>query len=794
MLLATGRNLFVHRINLIPGWELQLICTFTYHVHILLTRYARALVARVDHESDETNFSVHIQNATAMMIPDVLNLLQEDPHSTGPHHDSFDKRLLEPLAFSVEVAQSSVNSNEYTCTAEVDPIVLRTSISDLLLLRQLSSALCLPEKERVVTDGFGRKFRTTKVLFHSEKLGIALRRNDSKIIVENLNECRNDDLQQGDCIYAINGEVVFDDPEVNISTVVDRLQSRKRPISITFCRMIADDIRTDPIIQNFGLKGDLLLTGFSIVIAETDMPLFCFRSVRSTAKFSRDLLPDGEILKCEISSCLGLEYYNLRIWKWEPLLAPCNLFVSLSHHFDKLRGKDIVIETGDRGNSLDFTSSDAFFETLQRAYKRLNREAQINQSQFFHDVMDVEQTLSKLADSLAVKQDNGSQRYFIFRNRSGISLAFARSIHTGRKEEFNRKNDLCAIGGYLGMGAYDSSEVSIVGSGEDLPFSLNVEVGAASGDSPSSCLGLTVAVQEINGISSQPFENLQLVRTNEAVLALNTIDHNGREIQNEWVTWSVDHLDEKCIVTMGTSLRVTSLIHERLEIGVLCGSLEAVPSQHIRRLANISLGDSYDLPLWLPLRKIEWHCYIRLNENAPFNLLFSVSKGRKVTLRCSSDGKIACKGASSSSPSDWVAVYRQDVDGVCSIVVDSSISIRNLLPVPIDWQVRDNHSAAFDGSSERSSTLATGCFADVLCRQSESMLLRLRPESKDLQWSDWTPLRLSPPRHPEVQSSTSIDDSDYKLLVHDYLKTLTIGARVCRKENGMDVVLYCDLW
>lgn len=753
-------------------------------------------MARVDQAYDESHersrsFSVNIQNAIASMIPDTSTLLRISTHSKNPRGDARDKPLIEKLAFSVELTQNTKNCNAYECIADVDPIVLRTSVSDFVLLRELSTTMLMTE--RVIHDGSGKPFRTLTVAFHSEKLGIALRRQGFKVVVDSLNDCSALKVRQGDCIYAINGEVVFDHPNENMAKIVDRLQSTKRPISITFCRPTTEEISPDRPVQGVDIRGEISVAGISLIMTETDIPLFCFQAKGSTVQFSRDLQSAREIVNCDCSSSLSLDYYNLRVWNWEPFFSPCELFLSISRHSDPVSGEDIAIEIGDRTCSLDFTSTDAFFETLKRATQRLYREPQITHNQVFHDAGEVEHKITQLANSLADQQTRGSQRHFVFRNRTGISLAFARS--TQYKGTVNQNNELCAVGGYLGLSSYSPAEVSIVGSGEDLPFSLILQEESSTGrtDPASSCLGVTVALQEINGVSSQPFENLPLIRSNEVVLPLGIPHDDGQEVKNDWVTWSVDHVEDKCVVSMGTSLRVTSLIHDRVEIGVYCGSLDRCILRDVRRLATISLDGSYDLPLWLPLRKIQWHCFFRLNEGAPFNLLFSVSNSGKVSLRSSADGKVECKSSSASSPSCWLAIYRQDLNGICSIVLDSSISIRNLLPVPIDWQVKENQSSVIDGSVERCQTLHTGCFADVLCRQSETMFLRFRPKSKDIQWSDWTSVSSSR-RTGSKNATPSVDEDDYKLTVHDYLKSLTIGVRVCKKNNGVDVVLYSDLW
>jgi hypothetical protein len=430
----------------------------------------RGFVACLDHDRNEFGdlcrlLSIDMQDVSASLLSDVPLELQE----LGSANERTNQSLFNPFGSSVELSHNIV-TNKYVCRVQVDPIKLRTSLSDIVAIHQFARLAALLKENLTVLDHSGRKYLTYRVVFHSEKLGLGLRLQQSKVVVENLNGYPKNDIKQGDYIYALNENIVFEKPDETIASIVDRLNLMKRPIIVTFCRhLIEGKERKTSVVSLTDIQADLVLTGASLVVMESDMPLIGCHLTRSNFHGSMDILETGQHACFDASATLALDYYNLRVWRWEPWLEPCHFFCAASYHHG-----DLAIEIGDRGGSFDFVFSDAWFEAMYRGTQQLDSNVNLFDTQFFDFGGDEEQKLEQFAKSFAEKQTKGSVRQFIFRNRSGISLAFARSL---RIQDMCRRpqSDLCAVGGYLGMGIYDSSEVSIVRSGEDLPFSLQLE-------------------------------------------------------------------------------------------------------------------------------------------------------------------------------------------------------------------------------------------------------------------------------------------------------------------------------
>jgi hypothetical protein len=85
----------------------------------------------------------------------------------------------------------------------------------------------------------------------------------------------------------------------------------------------------------------------------------------------------------------------------------------------------------------------------------------------------------------------------------------------------------------------------------------------------------------------------------------------------------------------------------------------------------------------------------------------------------------------------------RQVFGVVNLVVDSCLALRNMLPIPICWQIADTAMNVIDESSLKSSADATshldsGSRVEVFACDliANDVLVRLRP-TVDMEWSEW---------------------------------------------------------
>lgn len=154
-----------------------------------------------------------------------------------------------------------------------------------------------------------------------------------------------------------------------------------------------------------------------------------------------------------------------------------------------------------------------------------------------------------------------------------------------------------------------------------------------------------------------------------------------------------------------------------------------------------------------------------------------------------------------------MAVSKVDDRGIETINIDCSISMRNLLPAAIDWEIGDDsqiHTRIIDGTTLRKvQPLKSGKQAEVLSKGWHSLKIRLRPSFEN-SWSGWTPLllpvrRSAPKKRDEDENVDAEDESVSTHLcpvnVNDGMNIpLSMGLRVAPKINGLDVTIYTELW
>lgn len=140
------------------------------------------------------------------------------------------------------------------------------------------------------------------------------------------------------------------------------------------------------------------------------------------------------------------------------------------------------------------------------------------------------------------------------------------------------------------------------------------------------------------------------------------------------------------------------------------------------------------------------------------------------------------------------------------MIIDCTVSIRNLLPIAIEWEVAKDGSKDFgftDGSRFRSQSLLSGEEVEVLASSFQAAKIRVCPTLGNFTWSSWFtlsfPLKSDTIKHEkqtgEEESSSVQEDFYATLFVKDVFHiNLPLGLRISSKPSGIDVTIYSDLW
>ena len=530
---------------------------------------------------------------------------------------------------------------------------------------------------------------------------------------------------------------------------------------------------------------------------------------------------------------------------------------------------------------------------------------------------------------------------FIFRNRTGVSIAFVRqgrgissldSSNDGLRKAVLGHN-LSVVGEYIGLEEYDPAAITELPDQEDAKFDMDVLSDQFSGPEVDSSKGtkqvgnkvrnyegrfpsLTVAIQAVSGVSIDPIDDLQVFKVGSAVRHLcvrkeaggsfGSVDATNYSIP---VVWKVELEDNRRILTLSSAVRVVSSGFDTpIEIGVQIGmgiDTEESSGQNKLRIRAIGVarpGNPFYLPLWLALKLEAVSVYVRpsLEDDA----LYSWGKssvlefGPVLSLKDdSSDSKVdlsdigkwawketfkdldfircdpltedlfavwlSCFDSSLRSPSSVVPSRRRQDKGkhalspslvaeesneVISVTLDSGLTVRNMLPMDLDWEIAHavGPSTPFivDGSSTRQDNIDRNGLPSVLygnqrqlrsthalksgectevfvCDFKHEHLNARFKGSTDGTWSNWAPLLL-PAFDDRVEQmnneETGRNDSEpvkfpvarqvNVQLTDDCLGApLTFAIRIIPKMTqpllddlsqssiyGLELIIYAELW
>ena len=229
---------------------------------------------------------------------------------------------------------------------------------------------------------------------------------------------------------------------------------------------------------------------------------------------------------------------------------------------------------------------------------------------------------------------------FIFRNRTGISIAFVQQGRNRRshasagrtlREAGDNSNLAATIGEYDGLEEYGQDAITELADREDAKFNMNLineqrestrkstnKVRTYEGRYPD----LTVAIQAVAGVVVEPITNLQVLKVGSTIRHLKVTRDDGSRTgldtthNSIQVVWNVEIEDNRRILTLSTAVRVVSAgLNMPVEIGFQNDgnndSLDSSSESGISAIGIARCDRPFYMPLWLALRLEPVSIYVR---------------------------------------------------------------------------------------------------------------------------------------------------------------------------------------
>jgi hypothetical protein len=240
-----------------------------------------------------------------------------------------------------------------------------------------------------------------------------------------------------------------------------------------------------------------------------------------------------------------------------------------------------------------------------------------------------------------------SAKPFIFRNRTGISIAFVQhglglrtSGYAGwtSRKPGGRSSFTATIGEYDGLEEYGQESITELADQEDAKFNMDLidehfgedlgqrrnnrqfanKIRSYEGRYPD----LTVAIQAVAGILVEPITDLQVLKVGSTIRHLTVKKDNGTYTGSDstrnsiQVVWNVEIEDNRRILTLSTAVRVVSAgLSMPIEIGYRYdGNDDDVDYTSENSINAIGIARSdcpFYMPLWLALKLEPVSVYVR---------------------------------------------------------------------------------------------------------------------------------------------------------------------------------------
>ena len=505
-----------------------------------------------------------------------------------------------------------------------------------------------------------------------------------------------------------------------------------------------------------------------------------------------------------------------------------------------------------------------------------------------------------------------SAKPFIFRNRTGISIAFVqqgcgiqnRGYCRKEKDKAESLDFTATIGEYDGLENYEQQSITELADQEDARFNMGImnenfeddigrrrsirqtnKVRSYEGRYPD----LMVAIQAVAGVQVEPVINLQVFKVGSTIRHLTVKKDNSdartdAALNSIQVAWKVEIEDNRRILTLSTAVRVIAPAIP-LQVGVRDGN----SSQDLCRFTDSSITSigiarpdcPFYIPLWLALKLEPISLHIRpasavatdysWSESSvlrfgPFifdNRGFKPSSSENWTWEETvSDLRfIQCVSNIDTGSSIFFSVFGSSLSrrsgksglnhsrdkpinesrgqfepyDVLTVTLDSGLTIRNMLPTGIEFEVVQGRSGTHfnddkmpSPSHEKSqisklASLKRGESKEVFEVNYSAAIysaavprLRIKQHSRNDLWSTWASLELlenqsmdedngtlhanetaSIMSHTPSQVNVRISDGDFGIPLVLGVRTipkLTTEDAHCGRIYGLEVVIYAELW
>ncbi|GAX25821.1 hypothetical protein FisN_17Lh220 [Fistulifera solaris] len=799
-----------------------------------------------------TKINADLQNISSYIHADVSDILTpkihhlriiEDTCSTdtdieSPVYttESFYIPLLLPLTIGMEFEQfqSPRYGVKRAVSVNVEPLSIVIGSDDLSLVRSVvhkwSRSSNIEKRTEELVDIFD-------VVFETERLGLGLRNEGGLVFVDSVKpatECKG--IRVGDVIQGINGKPTDYYNDGDFLGFVNQISILERPITLSLVRrkaVVEEVVSVPETIVNRSLTFDVNFSSAALSLVERDFPLLKAEvsSSRLACKVDEN---EAKCVRLSVSASIGVDYYNFRIWCWEPLFEQGRMLFSADFQDDRENTRQLTLEFSDSDDGLAINITSAAAEAISK-FLSWSTYA-LNFTQSFESEEDKDEALNtenegdqmrnvRSAATAALvyarKQKHGSTRPFIFRNRTGLSAALVRQRQYVKTESHSpAEAPFLSVGEFSGLESYDPSVIHVVGNGQDILFRIETNDIQDEDYSPVAKVPIElVSLQTVAGIVVEPLPGQEIEGPVEMLLPIRfhkASDQNFSSSQcltegNEMLSWCVELVEEKTIITLGSSIRIFSLLREPVEVAL---SFSIADRPHTDEVDMNAVGMVYPksyfyLPVWLDMTNGVWVCGIRTSEEYSFTTLVRSSAEEGLDFSPHSKKTIECLHKGSVAPSSWVSVATVKRDGILTLTLDSSISLRNLLPVCIEWEVSDPESAAFDGSilralerREELVPLESGEKVEIFARSTEGITARFRP-SGFAHWSDHISISfdenetLASLQHPTIEVTS--DNSERQSVRYVHLKDSFgvphyLSVRVMKKECGLEIALFAELW
>lgn len=409
---------------------------------------------------------------------------------------------------------------------------------------------------------------------------------------------------------------------------------------------------------------------------------------------------------------------------------------------------------------------------------------------------------------------------------------------------------------------------------------------------------LTIAIQALSGVSIEPLVGLQVYKVGSFLRHLRVrkdFDQKGHGKQNDIeyfipVIWNVEIEDNRRVLTLSTAVRiVTTAFATQIEVGVQKISFRDCDESTLDTVSHLGIVRPefpFYLPLWLALKLEAVSILVRPYEDDSSRYRWGRSSILRFAPCLSIKGDLShadttgigtwvweesfeeldyvrCDATENGALPIWLAVFSGSTSSrasrfpgsmnaksvssinidenhhdLISVTLDSNVTLRNMLPTSIDWQLAylqygSGSQSIVDGSvtarSISSGQTNEDSFGRKLCLQSgectevfacdyESSELQARfKEPNGQNWSSWAPLAL--------QNTIDFDEQDnddevnvdvlfpgarqvnVQVTNDSFGVPLTFGVRVVPKMTfgtldepskihiyGIEIIVYAELW